>query len=239
MAEDPIRIGFNSEQEQKLTPLTFNELTTKLLHRRPQLLTAKQKEAGLPLKTFHSFGTALDEGKWRVFLVAAFDPPLFGGRRNDTRYQYWGIDNTKTVQVDIDREGKLMEDKPHGFIVCDVSLTDLQNNNFTDEIQEIDPSKVLVAGDKGTADETGSWIMDPIVRARVEENAGNIRLFEKYLWLRRAATETTSVPGFGRFTYQDVAKKANSDLPFPIFSLDDLEWLQNLMKNKGIPIPNV
>lgn len=119
--------------------------------------------------------------------------------------------------------------------------------------------------DDGEARKHGTRVVDGHVRDRVMQYFENMRNrsmerreegkkhinVEKFRQLRNAATETTSVPGYGKYTYSDIRNEATAkykrewngkemvEVPkeIRIFNEEDLKWLEEYMKNQGIPIP--
>lgn len=77
---------------------------------------------------------------------------------------------------------------------------------------------------------------------------------EKYVMLRQSPFNTHTVPGYGKYTYEGVVEDAtrqfksewdfhinkmvDKPITFRMFTLDDVEWLETFMSNKGIAIPN-
>lgn len=153
------------------------------------------------------------------------------------------------------------------FQAYDFDVSRIADPEYIEDIYEIRPGSVPAAHDQSEAVALGSWVSDEHLRNRINEwfhatvvdrrgpfpeerkRAADVK---KFVQLRRAPFNDVDVPGFGEYTYNGVKKEAieghvgsysmskdgtRVDHILHMFTMEDLEWLETFMRNRGIPIP--
>lgn len=226
----------NAGNEQRIQPITFEQLIQNLTKLRPQILSLEQQKSGVKPYRNYFFSYRFDDQQHiQPLLVAYFDPPLSAGRV-DIGMQAYGVNNALIHRVYADQKtGKPVGDIFRQIPVYNASLEELQDPAFIEDLRELEAKEVLVAHNENEARNLNSFVIDPKLRTKLEEYVqAQGGLVEKYARIREAATNKKSVPGYGHYTYQDIRDYSNRE---NIFSKKDLEWLETYMKNKGIAIP--
>lgn len=243
--------GKSPEGEPRPQSLPFSEMVVNLYKSRAG---GKEPEAIFPFFT----ATSPDPKKMDfVCIRAGIHPPLFN-RAGLIDYLVFNVNSASHWEFppedkDVNKR-RLMRD----FEVYDFNVDKLSDPTVIDDFKPINPNYVLAPVDVAGARELQSWIIDPHVRARINEyyqgiinqkrpERGGYGDVEKYIKLRNAAVNKYGSPSFGSYAYRDVRVEATAKermttngmepVTFRMFNEEDLLWLETYMKNKGLPIP--
>jgi|SRR3989344_288577 len=150
------------------------------------------------------------------------------------------------------------------FRVYDFDVDKLGDPNVIDDLLDIDPAKTLVAATIDDARRVNGWVADPRIRARIhewmslsfprsKEDYNNEFIYrqkqaKKYIQLRKAPFNKETNIYSSLYTYDGIKEEVihghrslvtlngKREIEYD-FTQADLEWLEEFMKNKGIPIP--
>lgn len=149
------------------------------------------------------------------------------------------------------------------FHVYDIDFDKIDDPTYLKECVEIRAGSVSAASNLHSAGKHRGWVTNPYQRARINEwfqadvqgTYENKERIKQYIQLRQTVFNIHNSPQFGDYTYEGVKDdvingsfssafvSTESGLKplfqeaFHHFTPQDLEWLEEFMKNKGIPIP--
>lgn len=135
------------------------------------------------------------------------------------------------------------------FRVYDIDVDKISDPTYPSEARQIDPREVLAATNMQDSFRHKGWVTDPHQRARINEwfdvnaFAQDYDRIRKFVQLRQAPFNRHNSPDFGDYTYEGIKDDVVNGRILSIsgkpevyhtFVPEDLEWLEEYMRNKNI-----
>ena len=127
------------------------------------------------------------------------------------------------------------------FNVYDLDVEELADASIAlEDIKPIGAAGVMILTNSRDACAVGSRVSDEHVRNRIIEyfNASAMDV-GNWMELRRAATNAVLVPGFGKYTYQNIKEETEKGENYGVYSPDKLTWLEDYIERHNIVVPTL
>lgn len=229
------------EAEGKDLPMTLGEWGRKLL-REGAIVGEGLESDDLPF-----YGDFFKiPGQESIYLGIRFNPKIyFNGVL--IKSVLFGVGDSKQIGISEEECHSLEEE----LAIFDIDPESLMDPSFLGMPDLLLPNEILLYPGVNTANKNKSWVVDPELRALINKHStSNDHERFKYYQLRQAAeggevffdsyedvvreSRRTTMPHFDAET-QGITTK-----PYvPIYSKADVEWLEEYMRNMGIPIPPI
>lgn len=225
-----------AQQELSITPITFGDLAQELL----QELRSKNPGINPALRTHFYNLYLIEEAILVPCLRASFRPAL--GRSSPKVDLLIGANRPIRLVTNLYNQPKDQGNPSHPILyVLNLPPWELEEPTVTEELLFLKPQRVQIAPDIDTAVRIGGWVIDPLIRRRIEEYSwANRRLVRKYRSLRLAPFIKHSDPQRDIFSVADIRRLARGEKIKGArirFTPEDIEWLETHMDALGLKLP--